>query len=239
MSSIWVLLILFIIMRVLAANSKEKAEQATRRAQQAAQEEAELDVAPPPQPRPAMPQNLEDIFPTLPPQRKAAAPRRMKAEDIRFPEPAAAPPPPPLPRQEGRGYGPSMGARPPEGSAPSGSMQTRPTEGKGLGRSMQVAPTEGRSFGGSMPVPGAKTEPSAPRHTVKPLTESAHSHRESSIGGIEDCAGDAAAIAAAEAAAAGQAQPTADAPRFPFDRTSLRQGFLYGELLGPPKALRR
>lgn len=102
--------------------------------------------------------------------------------------------------------------------------------------SMSTASTEGMSFGGSFkPAPQAVLS-----HTVQPMTESTHSHTESSITGIEDACtpqGDAA-VMPSEAYVI-KDPSSIPCRHFPFDRGSLRQGFLYGEILSKPKALRR
>ncbi len=116
-------------------------------------------------------------------------------------------------------------------------------QGRGRSGSMRAASLEGIGSGGSLKgAPETKLH-----HTVKPFTESAHAHVESSITGISaDCPPDALQGAEVSAAAAGaneaysiRTADNADARRFAFDQGSIRQGFLYGELLGRPKALRR
>ncbi len=117
------------------------------------------------------------------------------------------------------------------------------------GGSMGYVSSEGRGASGegmSAPVmkperPEGSPRPAAPtvRHIVKPLTESGHSHVESSISGIEDCydtpeaetpAGDAYAIGGEE-----RTLPYG----LTFNQSAAVQGLLYAEILGKPKGLRR
>ncbi|MBE5784841.1 MAG: hypothetical protein E7330_03490 [Clostridiales bacterium] len=133
------------------------------------------------------------------------------------------------------------------------------------GGSMNAATTEGRaaSFEGmsvsgeGMSAPGAymsgvkRREVKAPsttvpgtakaaKHVVKPLTESVHSHVESSIAGIEkDCHVPEDTAPMEEDAyrieeAAGPAGIS-----LAFDRNAAVQGLLYAEILGKPRAMRK
>lgn len=121
---------------------------------------------------------------------------------------------------------------------------------------------EGSAFGGSLEGTAAERKTlysqidadigkNAP-HVVKPATESMHAHMESSMTGIQgDCAPETRHNAnAPDAPDAPTAPDTTQAYVIPaawrakervfaFDRASIVQGFLYGEVLGKPKALRR
>ena len=160
---------------------------------------------------------LADIFPDVGAQSPAPAkpkPKRPPVDD-RFPDLAPAP--------------------------EQGSLKGRSAEGLGTGRSMP-----GVSFEGKNTVPAAASHSvrtDAP-HVVQSVTESSHYHIESSMTGITPpCAPEPAPPTQAQ-----QAQTNADAAydlpalaglrHFVFDRGSVVQGLLYGEILGKPKALR-
>ncbi len=75
-------------------------------------------------------------------------------------------------------------------------------------------------------------------HTVKPLTESEHTHLESSITGIEECD---EYIQPSFEASDTDIEPvkTPAPPVLKFDAQNAAAGILYAEILGKPKALRR
>lgn len=107
----------------------------------------------------------------------------------------------------------------------------------------------------TIPVQPAAREP----HVVRPSMESGHAHTESSLTGFKPCPPNAekpladrlAAYKAAKRAAARtiQTEPAAEAPRvelhgepacpFTWDPAAVRNGLIYAEILGKPKALRR
>lgn len=83
----------------------------------------------------------------------------------------------------------------------------------------------------------AKAEPHAhSRHVVAPSFYSGHAHEEGSL------LSDEARCAAVEVRRAPQEtakkEPALQEPKLAFDAQSVVQGFLYGEILGKPKALR-
>ena len=149
--------------------------------------------------------------------------RKAPAPDDRFPT---------LTPRESRPKAGSISGESSQSRTQSGSMLTTSLEGVGSGGSLGVAPE------------------AQLRHTVKPMTEGSHSHMESSITGISAfCPPDApdapeSTEASMAAAQAGEAYTIRAVDRslyrhFAFDQSSVRQGFLYGIILGPPKALRR
>lgn len=217
--------IIYIAVQVIATQQKKK-KQEEQKARQMPQAERPQPARVPDR-TPARPRQssvfpgLEDLFPdvdTSParpaPQRKPQPPRRMPADD-RFPDLT------PAPKQ--------------------GSLGNRTSEGLGTGRSMADRSGEGKS--GAYQAAVQSVQPGA-RHVVQAMTESSHHHMESSMTGIEPaCPPEAAPPTQAQ-----QAQTKADAAynlptaagrrQFAFDRGSVVQGFLYGEILGKPRALR-
>lgn len=119
-----------------------------------------------------------------------------------------------------------------------GSMNYASSEGSGVSGEGSAAP-------GSLgtPVRQGKPRPAAAsvtRHVVKPLTESAHRHVESSLTGIEDCHEAPERQVQERDAYATQNTETAQLPYgLAFGRDAAVQGMLYAEILGKPKALRR
>ncbi len=109
-------------------------------------------------------------------------------------------------------------------------------------------------------VQAAPVKPMAPeRHVVRPSLDGGHAHSESSMTGFETCPPNAekplaerlADFKAAKRAVARtiQATPASDAPTvqqfdepaypFSWDPAAVRNGLIYAEILGKPKALRR
>ncbi|MBS5880440.1 MAG: hypothetical protein KIC63_09970 [Clostridium sp.] len=105
--------------------------------------------------------------------------------------------------------------------------------------------TEGRAAPGSLGVPGPgmgrvhAAPASAARHVVKPLTESAHRHVESSITGIEECREPLAPEPHERDAYADRMEETRLPYGLTFGKNAVAQGVLYAEILGKPKALRK
>lgn len=218
--------IIYIAVQVIATQQKKK-KQAEQKARQMPQAERAQPASAPAR-TPVRPRQssvfpgLEDLFPDVnaPASRPAPQkqqPRRMPADD-RFPDLTPAP----KPKQ--------------------GSLSGTTSEGLGTGRSMADRSGEGK--GGAYQAAAQSVQPGA-RHVVQAMTETSHRHVESSMTGIDPvCPPEAAAPTQAQ-----QAQTKADAAynlpiaagqrQFAFDRSSVVQGFLYGEILGKPKALRR
>ncbi len=109
-------------------------------------------------------------------------------------------------------------------------------------------------------VQAAPVKPMAPeRHVVRPSLDGGHAHSESSMTGFETCPPNAekplaerlAGFKAAKRAVARTipAAPASDAPTvqqfdepaypFSWDPAAVRNGLIYAEILGKPKALRR
>lgn len=109
-------------------------------------------------------------------------------------------------------------------------------------------------------VQAAPVQPTASgRHVVRPSLDGGHAHSESSMTGFETCPPNAekplaerlADFKAAKRAVARtvQAPPASDAPTvqqfdepaypFSWDPAAVRNGLIYAEILGKPKALRR
>ena len=143
------------------------------------------------------------------------------------PAPSAQPPVP----GEGQGAGGSMGRTLREGSVSLESQPVLSGEGRGAFRgSLEGTSSEGMRMEGLSP----SAEGGAP-HVVAPFTESRHSHTESSMTGDTPCPPERRAAAPA----APQMEPSLrTAYGLSFDRQSLVAGFLYGEILNRPKALR-
>lgn len=143
-----------------------------------------------------------------------------------------------------------------EGRGARGSLAYSSTEGMAGGGDMEGYSTEGRDAAGEL----VAAKPSL-RHTVRPATESGHSHTESSMtGGGEACAEeydqythdgyDQKGDAYSQKTADGYAQKAGDAyaigreaQGLPFglrlnEAGDLARGLLYAEILGKPKALR-
>ncbi|MDO5112558.1 MAG: hypothetical protein Q4E65_09645 [Clostridia bacterium] len=217
--------VIYIAVQILATNQKKKreAEQKARQAPQAerpAQARADERTPAVPQRRSAFP-GFDDIFPDVgnapaPAKPKPKAPVRPPVDD-RFPDLTPAP--------------------------KRGSLQGRSSEGFGTGRSMPNSAAEGKHTTYTPTI--SQSVQTDAVHTVQAMTESDHYHIESSMTGIAPpCAPEIAPPTQAQ-----QAQTSADAAynlpvaaglrHFAFDRTSVVQGLLYGEILGKPKALRR
>ncbi|MEA5058536.1 MAG: hypothetical protein VB049_00635 [Candidatus Pelethousia sp.] len=126
----------------------------------------------------------------------------------------------------------------------SGSLAYDSSEGDASSEGAKVsgAFAEGSGTGGSLPS-GPSIPHDRPRasitHTVRPFTESDHSHVESSMTGNIPCpptrpvAGRKAPMPSPSHAA-----PLATAPYgLSLDRSGVRQGILYAEILGKPRAL--
>lgn len=131
-----------------------------------------------------------------------------------------------------------------------GSMNARTWEGRGASLEGRAVSSEGRSDAGAY-MPGVKrqevktTSTTAPggakaaRHVVKPLTESSHSHVESSISGVAaECAVPDDPVPVDEDAYRIE-EAAAPVYSFAFDRSAAVQGLIYSEILGRPKARRR
>lgn len=73
-------------------------------------------------------------------------------------------------------------------------------------------------------------------HVVKPVTESAHAHTESSMGGGEHCP---PAVQTATIPAPTASEARVYLPKLGFTRDEVVKGILYAEILGKPKALRK
>lgn len=131
-----------------------------------------------------------------------------------------------------------------------GSMNAPTFEGRGVSLEGRAVSAEGMSAADAY-MPGVKRQevkaPSttvpggakAARHVVKPLTESHHSHVESSISGVSaacDVQDDPVPV---EEDAYRIEEAAAPAYSFSFDRNAAVQAILYSEILGKPKALRR
>lgn len=226
-----IIMILFVVISILSQSQKQKKkEEAKKRAQAAA---SSGDPAVPSQNverRAARAFPADDRFPDLAPRK--APPRTAQAlADDRFPDLT--------PRK-----------------APLRTASSSLNEGLGSSGSMRVSSSEGIGSGGSLKM--SMNEAPQSRHSVKPMTESTHAHTESSMSGIiESCPPEISDIqTAANAAynvpsaarlevqsAANAAYNLPDAAvqgkRFSFERGSVTQGLLYGEILGKPKALRR
>lgn len=123
--------------------------------------------------------------------------------------------------------------------AMSGSMPYESTEGQSFGGSIPYESTLGQSFGGSMSyesTQGQSFSGSMSYESTQGYSLSGHGASTS-------------AAARKRAAGGGEGQhenayhiPETEAPRafaFTLDRYSVKKGFLYGEILGKPKALRR
>lgn len=92
-------------------------------------------------------------------------------------------------------------------------------------------------------VPRKAHQPSI-SHTVKPLTESTHAHTESSITGFSECDPDEYAQPLDLSDNEDHAEDIDSAPvsrgfALEFDVQNVRNGILYSEILGKPKALKR
>jgi len=74
-------------------------------------------------------------------------------------------------------------------------------------------------------------------HVVKPVTESAHAHTESSMGGGEP--GPPKAAPVLPISVRGNTEPKIHLPKLGFTRDEVVKGLLYAEILGKPKALRK
>lgn len=133
----------------------------------------------------------------------------------------------------------------------SGSMNVSTLEGRAASFEGAAVTGEGMSAAGAY-MPGEKrreiTAPTvtvpgmakAARHVVKPLTESAHGHVESSISGVDASCHTPDDPILEEEDAYRISEGTA-APQFSlaFDRNATVQGLLYAEILGKPRALRK
>ncbi|MEG1547467.1 MAG: hypothetical protein RR232_04950 [Clostridia bacterium] len=134
----------------------------------------------------------------------------------------------------------------------SGSMDYESSEGRAVSASVEGSSIgfEGSSDPATPPL-GRSTMVAAGgsdlRHDVKPITESSHSHTESSITGFTECEVDNSSAFAAAAAEA--VTVAADAAYdielnsttghiLRFDHSSVVQGFIYGEILSKPRARR-
>lgn len=136
-------------------------------------------------------------------------------------------------------------------AAKSGSMNVSTLEGRAASFEGAAVTGEGMSAAGVY-MPGEKrreiTAPTvtvpgmakAARHVVKPLTESAHGHVESSISGVDASCHTPDDPILEEEDAYRISEGTA-APQFSlaFDRNAAVQGLLYAEILGKPRALRK
>lgn len=233
------LLIIVVVSRLVLADQQKKKQEARRRAQQAQQAQQ-----PQPQPQRQRPRAVDIRFPDL--DAAGTAPRPV---DARFPEldREDVAPRPPRPKWDG-----NMARDSAEGAG-GGSLAGASEEGSSFGGSLAGDSTEGSTFGGSLSTGagkgGMRTAPiqssmrQSPRHVVKSMTQSEHLHTESSLTGIApDCEEDARVMAA-------DAQTLSDETayniageaarrQFAFDAHSVVQGFLYGEILGKPKAMR-
>ena len=76
----------------------------------------------------------------------------------------------------------------------------------------------------------------AMQHVVKHVTESAHAHTESSMGGGEHCP---PAVQTATIPAPTASEARVHLPKLGFTRDEVVKGILYAEILGKPKALRK
>lgn len=118
----------------------------------------------------------------------------------------------------------------------SGSMAYDSSEG--LGMDAGGAFYEGQEVGSPEGKPGPESSLSSVIHVVRPFTESGHSHTESSLTGNLPCPQPPPAPPAAPYALPGAAHATARLG-LRLDRAGARQGILYAEILGKPKALRQ
>lgn len=194
---------------------REQKQQEQKRRSAAGTQQAEAEARPV---RRAPRRPIDDIFPEL------SNIERTKPRDDRFPD---------LPPKTAKG---------------GGSAKTSPqkrafsdTEGSALGGSLEGTAMERAALYSELQADVGKT----PAHIVKPLTESSHRHMESSLEGVQaECAPEAELAPAAPLAPDASQAYVIPAARgisgrmFAFDRASVTQGFLYGEILGKPKALR-
>ena len=123
-----------------------------------------------------------------------------------------------------------------EGVGTGGSLGGVSAEGRGMEGSLSAASSEGVGLGGSL---GGGPSMAYPMHVVQPFTEGSHSHVESSMAGDITCPPSLPRRPAASRQPVPAASSARTAYNLAFDRTSLLQGLLYGEILGKPRALRR
>lgn len=169
---------------------------------------------------------------------KAEAKKRRQQQTRQGQPPAYTPPPTAAESLPGAAFdwAEPQGAMPYGDPSAWGSMAYDSPEGAGSGGSPTGPSFEG--MGGSregedLPEQVAAAGLSTITHVVRPFTESEHSHTESSITGDIPCpparAGQPAAPALAHPAHAG----------LRLDHSGVRQGILYAEILGKPRALQR
>ena len=197
-----IIIILVIISIVISSVNKRNQEQKKRAQAQQARRSQ----------RPLTPEEIEQIH-----MRQAEA--RRNQEDI---FPAVTPPPRPQVRSQQAGT--------PQG-AQSGSMAGASSEG----RHRPIMATEAEKAQRNQPRLNAELSHrnvAAPMHVVKPITESAHTHMETSMTGFTDCQPVPLLTVLAE-------EEQAPAVNMEFSRSALVQGILYSEILGKPRALRR
>lgn len=138
----------------------------------------------------------------------------------------------------------------PRFSSTSGSMNVTTTEGRATSVEGRAVTGEGMSAAGAY-LAGAPRKSAAPsvtvpgtakaaRHVVKPLTESDHTHMESSISGVDaGCHVPDAPVPEEDDAYRIRENSSAPAFFLAFDRSAAVQGLLYAEILGKPRAMRR
>lgn len=122
-----------------------------------------------------------------------------------------------------------FGKSQPEAPSTSGSMPYASTEGFGSSENMRGDSLEG------MPLSSAHDgrQHSPITHVVRPFTESDHRHEESSLTGNVPCP----PVQRSAAAPAQAKVPAAPPLGLRLDHTGIRQGIIYAEVLGKPKAL--
>jgi len=206
------ILIIIIVVVISIANAKAKAKAQAEKARGGQAQGAPA--------RPAQPQ---------PEQARPLYGRPAQEADPRFPDiterPRKPEPDPRFPDITERPRKPEPDPRFPDITAPRPAKASKP-EYRG---SMAYDSHEGSTTEGGPRV----TAPAM--HVVKPLTESRHSHMETSMTGIApDCGPEFSHDLAYEGKA-----PALQRPALLFDNSSVVNAILYSEILGKPKALRR
>lgn len=222
------ILVVFVVLRIIIMQKQEKKkkEEQQRRAPQAETPQPVPAQASQIRPQPARP--ADDRFPDVAPRPapRPVRPARPRPADDRFPDLT--------PRD-------------------TGSMPYTSLEGGGRGVSMAYESTEGTGGVGSIAYTSAEgpggesgrlshmdvTLRQTPEHVVQALTESDHTHMESSMTGAAPCPPDSAPSVAQHDAAYAIRDTASPAAAFVFDRPSAIRGVLYAEILGKPRAKKR
>lgn len=125
----------------------------------------------------------------------------------------------------------------------SGSMAYDSTEG--MGGTQGTVGTEGTSFGSTEGMGGTQgrselvIDYNKPRHIVAPSRESGHTHTETSITGVSDCAPDSMPLEFEHEDAYSHERSTRGGLKLDVSKNAVLQGVIFSEIIGKPRALRR